>query len=67
MMEATITISDKGFTKELVPVPNSNLVLITNIAGNNYYVFDLAQNKVIQTVPTALNINELRIMNVSVK
>ena len=51
----------------MVRVPNSNLVLITNIAGNNYYVFDVSKNQVVQTVPTSLNINELKIMNVSVK
>ncbi len=67
LMEATVTIADKGFTKDMVRVPNSNLVLITNIAGNNYYVFDVSKNQVVQTVPTSLNINELKIMNVSVK
>ena len=66
-MEIAITIADKGFTKDLVKVPDSNLVLITDIAGNNYYVFDVTKNRVVQTVPTALNINDLKIMNVSVK
>lgn len=67
VLESTVTIADKGFTKDMVKVPNSNLVLITNIAGNNYYVFDVSKNQVVQTVPISLNINDLKIMNVSVK
>ena len=67
LMEADVTIAEKGFTKDIIKVPGSNFVLITNIAGNNYYVFDVTKNQVVQTVPTALNIYDLKIMNVSVK
>lgn len=66
-MEATINISDKGFIKDILRVPGSNLLLITNIPEKKYYVFDMTKNQVIQTVPTAINVNNLKIMNVSVK
>ena len=62
-----IELATNGFCKKMLKVPNSKSILITNITNKNYMVFDLEQNKVIQTVETPVYVNDLQIMNKKLK
>ncbi len=52
-----------GFSKKLVVVPNSNLLLITNVSDKKYYVYDMVKNTILQTVQTSVYINDLQLLN----
>ena len=58
-----IQLPGGGFSKKLVPVPKSNLVLVTNVLNKNYHVVDLSKNTVVQTVPTNVTISDLQLLN----
>ncbi len=62
-MKTTLKLPQNGFTKKLVPVSNSNLLLITNVTEKKYYVYDMKTNSVLQTVSTPLYINDLKLIN----
>jgi len=62
-----IKLSNEGFSKNLVLVPNTNVFLITNVIDQNYTVFDPTSDTIIKTVKTNLYINNLKIMNKGVE
>lgn len=66
-LESKIKLSDSGFSKKLLKLPNSNLFLITNVSDKKYLIFDTTKNKVIQTINTTVYINDLQILNKRVK
>lgn len=65
--QQALKLSDTGFSKRLVPVPNSDKILITNVTDRNYSVFDTSKNSVLQTVKTSVYINDLKIINMRLK
>ena len=66
-MTAKIQLPGGGFSKKLVAVPKSNILLITNVLNKNYHVFDLDKNKVVQTIPTNITVSDLQLLNRKVK
>lgn len=56
-------ITQSGFVRKMVSVPNTNLLLITNISNKKYYVYDTVSNKVLQTVDTYVYVNDLQLIN----
>lgn len=62
-LEKTIDIPSKGFSNKFVQIPNSKMYLVTNISDKKYYVFDTETNNVVQTIPTDIHINDLKIIN----
>ena len=62
-VENTVKLETGGFSNKILPVPDSNYAIITNAADKKYFVFDLEQNKVVQTVPTAIKINNIKLLN----
>lgn len=66
-MTAQVKLPGGGFSKKLVRVPNSNILLITNVLNKNYHVFDMDKNTVIQTVPANVTISDMELLNRKVK
>ncbi len=66
-MIAQVQLPGGGFSKKLVEVPKSDVLLITNVLNKNYHVFDLNKNTVLQTVPTNITISDLELLNRKVK
>lgn len=62
-----VKFPNKGFSKKLVTVPGSNLLLITNVTDKKYYVYDMKKNAVLQTVNTPIFVNDLQLLNKSLK
>lgn len=62
-MIAQIKLSEDGFSKKLVKLPNDDVLLVTNVTGKKYYVFDMNKNAVLQTVDTNMYINDLQFMD----
>lgn len=56
-----------GFSKKLVVVPKSNIMLITNVLNKKYHVYDYKKNTVLQTVPSAVVISDMQLLNKKVK
>lgn len=65
--QPALKLSDTGFSKRLVQIPNSDKILITNVTDRKYLVYDPAKNAVLQTVKTSVYINDLKIMNKRMK
>lgn len=66
-MEQAVKFPEKGFLKKIVRVPDSNLLLITNVTDKKYFVYDMAKNQVLQTVDTPVYINDLQLINKRLK
>lgn len=66
-IEKVIKLDTKGFSKQFVRVPGSNIVLITNAFDKKYFVFDLQKNEVIQTVPVEIFINNAKLLGATIK
>ena len=62
-VEKTTKLNTNGFSNRILPVPNSNYAIITNASDKKYFVYDLDKNEVVQTVPTAININNIKLLN----
>ena len=56
-----------GFSKKIVLVPKSNIMLITNVLDKKYHVYDYKKNTVLQTIPSAVTISDLQLINRKVK
>ena len=54
-----IKISGDGFSTKFCPVPDSDLVVISDTKFGRYTVFDLAKNKIIKTNGTELPVNNI--------
>ena len=65
--ETILKLPESGFFKKLVMVPDSNLILITNVSDKKYYVYDYVKNSVLQTVETSVYINDLKLLNKRLK
>ncbi|MBS4760679.1 MAG: hypothetical protein KHX03_08300 [Clostridium sp.] len=66
-METIVKLPSTGFSKKLVQVPNTNILLITNVTDKKYLVYDMKTNTVLQTVTTPLFINDLQLINKRLK
>ena len=62
-VEKTIKLETNGFSNKILPISNSNYAIITNASDKKYFVYDLSKNEVIQTVPTAINIYNIKLLN----
>ena len=62
-----IKLSNKGFSKKLINIPNTNILLITNVTDKKYFVYDIVKNTVLQTVDTPVFVNDMQIINKSLK
>lgn len=62
-VEATQKLDTNGFSNRILPVKNSSYAIITNASDKKYFVYDLDKNEVVQTVPTAININNIKLIN----
>lgn len=62
-----LKLSDTGFSKRLVLIPNSDKILITNVTDRKYLVYDTSKNSILQTVKTSVYINDVKIMNKRMK
>lgn len=62
-MIAQVKLSENGFSKKLVKLPDADVLLITNVTDKKYYVYDMNKNAVLQTVDTNMFINDLQFMN----
>lgn len=51
-----------GFSKSFTPVPNSNLAVITNMSDLKYVVYDMKQEKSVETLPISEYINMITIL-----
>ena len=65
--EKAMTFAGKGFLKKMIQIPNSDMLLITNISEKKYYIYDIKKNSIVQTVNTDVFINDLQLLNNSVK
>lgn len=65
--EKAIKFTEKGFSKKIVNVPDSNLFLITNVSDKKYFVYDTEKNTVLQSVNTPVYINDLQLINKKLK
>lgn len=65
--EQAMKFSDKGFLKKIVKVPDSTLLLITNVTERKYFVYDYEKNRILQTVNTPVYINDLQLINKRLK
>lgn len=66
-METIVKLPSSGFSKKIVKVSDSNLLLITNVIDKKYFVFDMKKNSILQTVSTPLYINDLQLINKRLK
>lgn len=66
-METRVQLPSEGFSKKLVKVPDSNIILITNVTDKKYFVYDTEKNTILQTVKTSVYINDLMLMNKRLK
>lgn len=66
-LSEAVKFQNKGFSKKLVRVPNTNLLLITNVSDKKYYVYDMSKNSVLQTVNTPIYVNDLQLLNKRLK
>lgn len=66
-MESVFKLPSSGFSKKMVTVPGSNLLLITNVSDKKYFVYDMTKNTVLQSVSTPLFINDLQLINKRLK
>ncbi len=55
----TIKVSKEGFATKFCPIPDSNLVLITDTKLSHYTVFDTDRNRVIKSNSTELPVNDI--------
>ena len=62
-VETTKKLETNGFTNKIIPVPDSSYAVITNASDKEYFVYDLDKNEVVQTVPTAINIYNIKLIN----
>lgn len=62
-VETTKKLETNGFTNKIIPVPDSSYAVITNASDKKYFVYDLDKNEVAQTVPTAINIYNIKLIN----
>ena len=58
-----IKFGNTGFAKNIVPVENTNLFLITNVSDKKYFVYDYKNNQILQSVSLPVMINDLQIIN----
>ena len=58
-----LKLPEVGFSKKLVRVDGSNVLLITNVTDKKYYVYDFVKNSVLQSVNTSVYINDLQLLN----
>ena len=65
--QQALKLSNTGFSKRLVLIPNSDKILITNVTDRKYLVYDTSKNSILQTVKTSVYINDLKIMNKRMK
>ncbi len=65
--ETVVKLPTSGFSKKLVQLPNSDLILITNVSDKKYFVYDTKTNTILQTVTTPLYINDLQLINKRLK
>lgn len=63
----SIKLSDNGFSRKIVSVPNTNVFMITNVLDKNYTVFDPVTDSIVKTVKTTVYINDLKVMNRGIK
>ena len=66
-LTAKITIPEGGFSKKIIVLPKSDTLLITNVSNKKYHVFDMRNNTIVQTLPTAVTISDMEILNRKVK
>lgn len=66
-LEKLVKFEAEGFTKKLIKLENSNLFVITNVSEKSYYVYDYVQNKLIHTVQTPVYVNDLQILDTTLK
>ncbi|MBQ9245560.1 hypothetical protein IJ182_04760 [bacterium] len=52
----------EGFSKAFSPVPNSQLAIITNMSDLKYVVYDMQQDKALQTLPMSEYINTITVL-----
>lgn len=55
----TVKISKEGFATKFCPIPDSNLVIITDTKLSHYTVFDTDKNRVIKANSTELPVNDI--------
>lgn len=66
-LENQVRFPAQGFSKKLVHVPNTNILLITNVSDKRYFVYDYERNIILQTVKTSVFINDLQLLNKRLK
>lgn len=66
-MVTRVKLPSDGFSKKLVKVPDTNIILITNVTDKKYFVYDTEKNAILQTVKTSVYINDLMLMNKRLK
>ncbi len=58
----TVKLPTKGFSNNIALVPETNLAIITNAADKKYFVLNLKTFEIVQTVPTDILINNVKIL-----
>ncbi len=58
-----LKLPESGFSKKLIRVEGSNILLVTNVTEKKYYVYDFVKNSVLQAVNTSVYINDLQLLN----
>lgn len=66
-LESRIKLPFDGFAKKIVTVPNTNILLITNVTNKKYLVYDYSKNSILQSVNTSVYINDLKLINKRLK
>lgn len=66
-MQPSLKLSENGFSKKIVKLDDSDILLITNVIDKKYTVYDPSINSILQTVNTSVYINDLKIMNKRIK
>lgn len=66
-IEKILKLDTKGFSNNIVRVPGTDFAVITNASEKKYFVLNLKTAQIIQTVPTDVLINKVKILTKPIK